>query len=68
MHDESYFFDISVELYHDTEQKLHAYIASECCSGCDYICKDLEEVKEHIHDYIDNYVDAIISFHFKEDK
>lgn len=33
------------------------YIGTECSSGCKYKFKNKEELKQLIHDYIDNLID-----------
>jgi len=56
---ESKFFNFSVELYRDSEQKMHVYIASDNSSGCDYRCKNVKEVKENIYNYVDDYMSLL---------
>lgn len=56
---ESRFFNFNVELYKDSDQKMHVYIASDNSSGCDYLCKNVKEVKENIYNYVDDYMSLL---------
>lgn len=56
MHD---YYNVEIEMYSDLEWGLNiVHLSNDGSSGCKYPYKDKDELKQCIHDYIDDMIDA----------